>query len=309
MGSFKDSLFVNEKTTQMADLEQNMRAGMNMLVSDFMSAGWSLPTGGIPIPSGAGADPVLRPGPPGTNYTFTSQAIASVNPGPALGPVINGKATDIVNILYGDSLLILNDQPVAAIAEHGSSITISEETPISNVDNAIRTGDLIAISNAYGSTLQYVTSVAGQTIHFNVGDPMHLNQPDASAGSIGQLENEGGGFPPTSASRVWLVTYYLDTTTDPETPRLMRQINNETGTAVALVLEDLQLSYDLVDGVTNPTDVKIPVAPNGPGQIRKANLLLSGRTSSEIREKGEFLRRSLSTQVSLRSLSYIDRYR
>jgi len=77
---------------------------------------------------------------------------------------------------------------------------------------------------------------------------------------------------------------------------------------VALILEDLQLSYDLVDGVNNPTGVKEAVDPYSPSQIRKANILLSGRSSAENRHNGEFLRKSLTTQVSLRSLSYIDRY-
>ena len=54
MGSLNDSFGLNEKATQMADLEQNMRAGMNFLVQDFVNAGWGIPTGGIPIPSGAG---------------------------------------------------------------------------------------------------------------------------------------------------------------------------------------------------------------------------------------------------------------
>jgi type II secretory pathway pseudopilin PulG len=311
MISFSDSLFLNEKATQMADLEQNLRAGMNLMVQDFISAGWCIPIGGIPIPSGLGVSPVVRPGPADSEYYFSSQTIAAVNPGPILGPTINGRETDIVNILYADSQLILNENPLVDIGENGSTITVDPETPISGegVDYPIRTGDLISISNAYGSTLQYVTDVEDQTISFGSSDPMNLNQPYASAGSIGQLENEGGGFPPTSATRVWLVTYYIDTLIDPNVPRLMRRINNRPGRAVALILQDLQLSYDLVDGDTNPTNVKIPVSPNGPGQIRKVNLLLSGRASAETRETGEFLYRNLTTQVSLRSLSYIDRYR
>ncbi len=63
-------------------------------------------------------------------------------------------------------------------------------------------------------------------------------------------------------------------------PRLIRRVNNRPGEALALVLDDLQLSYDLVDGVTNPTNVGTPTDPNSPNQIRKANIFISGRSTS-----------------------------
>jgi hypothetical protein len=309
IGSFTDALGVSEKTNLMSDLEQNSRAGLNFLIRDFINAGWGIPTGGVPIPSGAGAVPVNRPGPPGTNYNFSGIAtIAAVNPGASLGPSQDGRATDIVNILYADNLLPLNERPLDSIAANGSSMVVNAATPISGVRNAIKAGDLIAFSNALGSTMQYVSRVNGQTVFFDAGDPLHLNQPSAPAGSITLLQS-GGVFPPTTASRVWLTTYYVDATADPAMPRLVRRINNSPGETIALVLEDLQLSYDLVDGVTNPTNIKTPTAPNSPNQIRKVNVLLTGRSSSPIRNTGNYLRRSLTTQVSLRSLSFVDRYR
>jgi hypothetical protein len=307
MGSLNDALGLNEKTNLIADLSQNMRAGMNFLVSDLLNAGWQIPTGGIPIPSGAGSVAIKRPGPPGTNYTFGNLTISAVNPGADLGPNGNGRATDIVNILYADNLLALNSTTLSAIGANGTSATVAASIPISGVANAVAAGDLIAFSNALGNTLQCVTSVSGQTMFFAAGDPFSLNQPGAAAGSISQLQS-GGAFPPTTATRVWLVTYYLDTTTDPEMPRLVRRINYRNGQAVALVLEDLQLTYDLVDSVTNPTEVDSPVSPNSPNQIRRANISIYGRSSSRIRNTGDFLRANLTTQVSLRSLSFVDRY-
>jgi len=309
LSSLNDALGINEKAALMADLEQNLRAGMNFVVQDFMQAGWGIPTGGLPIPTGAGMTAVNRPGPPGTSYTFSpSLTIAAVNPGASLGPAGNGRATDIVNILYADDLLLLNSRTLDAIAANGTNMTVNAATPISGVINAITAGDLIAFSNALGSTVQYVTRVAGQVVYFEAGDPMNLNQATAPQGAILQLQS-GGVFPPTTATRVSLVTYYLDTTTDPETPRLIRRINNRAGQVVALILEDLQLTYDLVDGVTNPANQATPIAPNSPNQIRKANAFLSGRSSSRIRNTGDFLRRSLTTQVGLRCLTFVDRYR
>lgn len=307
LASLNRSAEMNAKTAEMADLEQNLRAGLNYLVEDFISAGWGIPVGGIPIPSGAGVDLVVRPGPPDSAYTFASETISAVNPGPTLGPAINGRATDIVNILYADSSLPLNAYQLTAVGANGSSATVDARTPI-NGDNPIRVGDLIYLSNALGATLQYVTGVIGQTISFGTSDPMNLNQP-GFPGSVTQIRGDDGNFPPTSATRVYLITYYLDASVDPQIPRLVRRVNANPGRVVALVLEDLQMSYDLVDGAANPTGIKIPVSPNGPAQIRKANLTVSGRTSSLMEESESYLRRSLTTQVSLRSLSYIDRYR
>jgi len=284
MGAFNQSLNLNEKAAQIMDLEQNLRPSMNYLVGDFISAGWSIPVGGIPIPSGAGSNPVRRPGPPGDPITFNSQVIAAVNPGPALGPIVNGRATDIVNILYADNLLPLNQSILDAVGPNGSFIRVNAGTPISNINNPIRPGNLIALSNARGNALQYVTGVNGQIISFAAGDAMNLNQPIAQQGSASSLQNPDGTFPPTSAIRVWLVTFYIDDQVDPEMPRLIRQINLDPGNAIALVLEDLQLSYDIVDGAANPTNVKTPLPPNGPGQIRKANIQMSGRSISPIRE-------------------------
>jgi hypothetical protein len=230
-----------------------------------------------------------------------------VNPGASLGPGADGRPTDIVNVVYADNLLPLSQSPLAAISANGQTATVNPGTPITGVRYPIQVGDLIAFSNALGNTIQCVTQVAGQTMTFAPGDPMQLNQPGAPQGSIMQLQS-GGVFPPTTATRVWMITYYLDTTTDPNTPRLIRRVNNRPGDTVALVLEDLQLTYDLVDGVTNPTNVESPVAPNSPHQIRKVNIFISGRTSARLRNTTEFLRRSLTTQVSLRSLSFVDRY-
>jgi hypothetical protein len=308
MSSLNSSLGHNKKAALMADLEQNLRAGLNMTVRDLISAGWGIPTGGIPIPSGAGSVPVHRPGPPETDLFFNSPIIAAVNPGADMGPTGGDQATDIINILYADSLLPLNQTPLASISSNGSRATVNAGTPITGIANPIRPGDLIAFSNALGNTVQCVTRVSGQAMYFETGDLFSMNQPGASQGSITQLKS-GSTFPPTTATRVYLTTYYLDFTTDPEMPRLIRRINLNQGEPVALVLDDLQLTYDLVDGISNPANIDSPTAPNSPNQIRKANILLSGRSTSKIENTREYLHRTLTTQVSLRSLSFVDRYR
>jgi hypothetical protein len=151
--------------------------------------------------------------------------------------------------------------------------------------------------------------VNGQIIQFATGttDTPKLNQPAAAKGSVLKLRNPDNTFPvsTTTAKRVGLVTYYLDTATDSTRPRLMRQVNYGTPQAVALILEGFQLTYDTVNLTTNPTNVE---SPGTPSQIRKANILLTGRSAWPDRDSGEYLRKSLTTQVSLRSLSFFSRY-
>jgi hypothetical protein len=50
-------------------------------------------------------------------------------------------------------------------------------------------------------------------------------------------------------------------------------------------------------------------SPCSPNQIRKANIFLSGRSRQPRRGTQQFFRNHLFTQVSLRSMAFIDRYR
>jgi type II secretory pathway pseudopilin PulG len=307
-GSLNEAMGLNQKTAQMTDMQQNLRAGMNLLVRDFIQTGWNIPTGGLPIPSGTGAGGVRRPGPPDMTYYFSqSDTISAVNPGGGLGPSLNGKATDIVNLLYADNTLALNSHTLDAIANNGTSMTVNASVPISGIPNPIRAGDLIAFSNALGNTVQCVTRVSGQTVYFESGDPFNLNQPAAEQGSIMHLKS-GGTFPPTTATRVVMATFYLDTTTNPSVPRLVRRVNFRPGVVVGLVFSDLQLTYDLVDGATNPTNLDNISSPYSPNQIRKANILVSGRSNLKLKNLDDYLWRTLTTQVCLRSLTFVDRY-
>jgi hypothetical protein len=129
-----------------------------------------------------------------------------------------------------------------------------------------------------------------------------------------------------------MITYYIDNTTNPQRPRLVRRMgnsddplkwndfDNNQGTVVAFDIEGLQISYDLVDGVNNPSNVRMDdddmsttgrCAPSRcyPNQIRKVNIMLSGRSRLPRRGTSEYFRNRLVTQVSLRSLAFVDRYR
>jgi hypothetical protein len=186
------------------------------------------------------------------------------------------------------------------------------------------------------STLVQVTRRSAQTVMFEANDSLNLNQTAAAAGTLTALNladpvNSGGtaaqAIQQTQATRIRMITYYIDTTTNPSRPRLVRRMNNGSattfdntlGTAVAFDVENLQLSYDIANGVTNPSDVKMTAAdllttgscsPSAcsPNQIRKVNIVLAGRSNAEFSPLKQPLRNVLSSQVSLRSLAFVDKY-
>jgi hypothetical protein len=233
--------------------------------------------------------------------------IAAVIPGQGLGPAINGVATDMVTVLMTDTTLALDAEFLTNISADGSTATVDPATPIDDPATGIQAGDLVMFSNSLGNALQMVTGRNGQTIAFDANDEMNLNQRDVGQGTVIQLQSAPGEYPDTTATRVLMISYYLDAS-DPDRPRLIRRVNFGPERVIAVGVENVQLTYDLVDGDTNPVNLPEPVLPNTPDQIRKANIFLAGRSSQEWRRTGQLVRSSLSTQVSLRNLSFRDRY-
>jgi hypothetical protein len=261
--------------------------------------------------------------------------MAAVIPGPGLGPTINNVATDIVSTLSVDSAF----DRVRLTAITATSVTVQTSVAITgNVPTAVRPGDLIMLLKGSTSTLVQVTSITNpSTINFAANDSLNLNQAGGATGTVGALmatdpadtiDPPDEPYIPTTASRIRMISYYLDTASDPARPRLVRRLNNgdpstydnASGTAVAFDVENLQITYDLVDSVNNWANVEMNAADLAgtgacspdechPNQIRKVNITVSGRSRTALRSSKQFFRNSLSTQVSLRSLAFVDRYR
>ena len=307
LGLLDDGFTMRENAGLGTEMHANIRAAMKDMTRDFLQAGQGIPTGNVPIPNGAGATPVRRPG-PGTLTFAGEQVIPAVATGNALGATLLGQTSDLVTILHADSTLDLDQIPLAAIAGNGSTMTVDGGTDITLPGNGLAPGDLIMFSNAMGYALQMITEVSGgQTVTFGTSDSMNLNERTAAGGTIMQLQDAPASFPPTTATRIWMITYYIDDSV-PDSPRLMRVVNDRTPRPIAMEIEDLQLTYDLVDGATNPAAVDEPVAPNSASEIRKANIALSARSYKTHRVVGTYQREMLTSQVSLRSLSFFDRY-
>jgi prepilin-type N-terminal cleavage/methylation domain-containing protein len=348
---FRDSTKVNNNVTQGADMNDNMRAGLNLIVQDLIQAGTGIPTGGISIPNtpnAAGCNtgaPVTRP-PAALGLTFQGPnalnvgcnvILPAVEPGDGIGPVIvspdgvKGPATDIITVLYADNTLALDQTPIngaacpgGAIAADGSSITFAAAcATIGAAGIPVNPGDLIMIYNANGpnGALQTVTNVNGQTLDFAAGDAFNLNghTTTAAAGTIKQLQNLTGGvpngtYPATTATRIWMITYYLSAAADPAHPMLMREVNFKNPEPVAESFENLQFSYNFDDGTAPPpvNQGAVPTVPAPTGdnenQIRSVNVYIEARTAGRA---GQFsyIRSNLSTQVALRSLAYFNTYK
>lgn len=336
LGALNTALTANEAVTDMADMQDNLRAGMNLMERDIVQAGSGVPLGGILVPfTPAGGPgpvplPILRPSPPGQAYAFpVDSALTSVEPGFSLGPVSLGNPTDMITVMYADNELSwgtmgpINNAPAAppcAGTVTLTSATLDTVTPfcqdpkIFTTNVAIQPGDLVMLTNGQGgSILQYVTSVAGKTLNFAPGDPFGVNGQAASSGTMTNMETPLSvpiAFPPTSISRIWMVTYFLDTTTNPTRPQLMRQVNFRPAQAVGQVMENLQVSYDIVSAVAtpNPVNARNIIAPDSPSQIRKINLLLAARSEYKFSKSKQYFRDNLYTQIGLRSLAFQNLY-
>ena len=323
--TFQDAMNLNDISTQMSAANQNLRAGSNLLTRDLLEAGRNLPVGGIAIPSGAGASGIHRPGPDAAlvfdNTTLTT--LQAITTGAGKGPSIDGEPTDIVTVVTDDPFLgpltvypSTNTTNVSKLSAAGDSIDLGPNaswmqgnTDPSNFVAPVKVGDLIYFNSASGTTIQCITAIGGTSITFGSGDPFNFNQPGAAAGSISSIL----GDPSWAISRVLMFTYYVHADS-PDTPRLMRQVNMFPAQALAGVIEDLNLTYDLVDGVYNPTAVAdLPHDANGvtydASQIRKVNLHIGVRSDIVSPKTHDYLRGHINTVVGIRNLAYVDRYK
>lgn len=328
----------NDTVRLTTGMNNNLRVAMDLLVRDMIQAGQGLPAGKVvSIPSGIGALPIERPGPAGQAYTFDPAAttLQAVTVGAGLGPVILGQATDMITLLSADN--VLNQVEVVELTATSLRLSpdvVNDDQPDVAGDN-VRVGDLIMLTKGSLSALKFVTSVDGDELLFENGDPLNLNQVGAENGTLAQYVAQApvdvAACPlpprpctfqivPTVATRVRLISYYLETPgADERDLRLIRRINAGAPTAVAFFIEEFTLSYDLVDGVANPVDVVMDDTdltgggtcapdPCSESQIRKVNVTLTGRSSGRHPQTNEFLRNTLATQISLRNLSLVDRY-
>jgi prepilin-type N-terminal cleavage/methylation domain-containing protein len=331
---------MREAASQMTGVNNSLRTGMDLMIRDMLQIGSGLPPGHvILIPSGVGSVVLNIPGPPGTSFTTPVGDLdwGAVIPGDGLGPTINGTATDTLTLLMADNNFV--DMPLTAItnttidvrAVHPSTgLAINIQTGV----DRLQTGQLLMLEKGSNTTIVQITAIDHPTrrVTFANGDSLKLNQTGAAAGNVVALRAAAppdtltSGSIPTTATRVRMISYYLDTTVAGH-PRLVRRINNghptafnnTLGTAVAIDMENLQFTYDLVDGVNNPSNVQFVAAdylttgacsPSAcsQAQVRKINIVLMGRSANPLPGRTSVFRNMLTSQVSLRGMAFVDEY-
>ena len=366
MAAMSNAIRASEVATLTTNMNQGLRTAMDIMVRDMLQVGQGLPSGRtIDIPNGTGASAVKLPGAPATTpvtsspvtraLPATASEITAVVPGAGIGPTINGTATDVITMVLADGAFLstISDYDVNLTGLTATSMIVDPAVDISNGGaDDLHVGDLImiqkgtstALMQITGAPLPSTTGTAGQTVTFASGDSLNLNQTAAAIRHPHQAHPidvkdiaanvNASGFYPSTATRIRMISYYIDAVSDPARPRLVRRINNGScsncstvynnlaGTAVAFDVENLQITYDLVDGVNNPSGVKMNAAdlagtaggaclpnPCSPNQIRKINVTITGRSRTTMRQTRQYFRNTLTTQVSLRSMSFMDRYK
>jgi prepilin-type N-terminal cleavage/methylation domain-containing protein len=282
-----------------------------------------------------------------STFPLCNSTLPAIEPGQAMGPLITApdatagnpsnpnSFTDEITILYADNSASLDVKPINKPATAGppsdpgcpagqlkltgNTLTVTFDASCVNLTTAgiqIQPGDLIMFTNTNGSALLAVTSIAGQVLTFAPGDAFLLNGRTEAGGTINYLETSsacGGApacFPPTLATRIWMVSYYLDNVSSPPFVRLVRQVNFNAPTPVGETLENMQFTYNYVDGATNPSNQPGVPTGNNESQIRSVNVYLGAR-SGYITHQGDkslYARNNLVTQISLRSMAYLNRY-
>ena len=267
-----------------------------------------------------------------------AQGPPATTPNPNIqGATLAGAPTDFITIVYADTTLVdannhtLNEFPVylspgagpagcaagnsapaGNISATGNAATFDASCiTINNGNTSINPGDLIMFQNAIGTTLQTVTGVAGQVVTFAAPDPFQLNGTGKPSGTMIRIQtgiaSPGGPYPPTTATRIWMITYYLSITApaSPLRPMLMRQVNFNAAQPVGEVLENLGITYDINGGPTNTEFVDPAWSPN---LIRKVNLSLAARSEFAYSKTKDYFRNNLQTQVSVRSLAFFNQF-
>ena len=63
MVALNDGVRMFDTAQAVSNIRHNGRNGLNLMTRDLIQTGQGIPTGGIPIPSGVGVTPIVRPGP------------------------------------------------------------------------------------------------------------------------------------------------------------------------------------------------------------------------------------------------------
>ncbi|MDA2924798.1 prepilin-type N-terminal cleavage/methylation domain-containing protein [Acidobacteria bacterium AH-259-L09] len=311
---------LSDMVSQRSDMQQNGRVAINLMARDLSLAGTGFPAGGIQLPSGSGSQDSYFACDQSdcyiTNNVYSDERLYAITPGDGKGPTINGVVTDVITLVYRDTTSEFDQYPLVDIQTGAANkiwfdlnTTPAHDHPVVG----LTVGDILVLynGNAPEGAVGEVTRLHDDHIHFDPGskDPLRFNQIGAAFGNVKSILSPPAApaFPPTSAYRINVITYYLDAS-DPNSTRLMRQVSGQPPVPVAENVEDLQITYDIYDENTAIATADLPGAGGTPNQIRKVNIALTTRSAVPTLVGRDFQYISLTTSIGPRNLTYRDRY-
>jgi len=232
-----------------------------------------------------------------------------------------------------------NPAPAGSITTVGTTTTVQFDSScivVNNGNTGINAGDLImlqnnnttgdgsvtgtnsAISDSSGAMVLLTVSnvnTATNSISFSANDPFNLNASGAATGTIKQIQSPAGSgnYPTTTATRFWMVTYFITTAAPGSAarPMLMRQVNMNPPQAVGEVIENLQIFYDILNAGSSP--VTVTAAQENPTSaqlpdIRDAYIILFARSQDQFNHTSQYFRNNLETVVSIRGLDFYNEF-
>jgi|SRR5579863_479666 type II secretory pathway pseudopilin PulG len=293
---FKMGMDATFTITQRAEVQQNLRAAIELMTQDLSHAGAGLPTGGLQLATAGVSNFACNQG--GTCYvpahsypnnvgTGIANYMYGILPGYSNGvqgggtiPNATAARNDSITAIYADYNFALSN--FTFTQNSGTQVTASLiGTPNTSLPTNIlapgglNVGDVLLFyvqSQGNGTTssgtsftqtaavVAEITGISGTgpwILTFNATDPLNMNQTSGAD----NLTSAFGASGTMSVSRLNVVTYFLQVPAaggTVQTPRLMRQVNGLTAVPVADNIINLQLSYDVIDAYTGYLSANLP---------------------------------------------------
>jgi prepilin-type N-terminal cleavage/methylation domain-containing protein len=343
---FKSGMTTTITITQRAEVQQNMRAAIELMTKDLSMAGAGLPAGGLQLAVAGGNSNVA------CNQTGTCYVPGATYPnGNYMTGILPGFGNGVENnAVITSAPAAINDSVTATYCDYNFPLTnftfsfpntttadVAVVNPAVAPNNilapgGLNVGDLLLflVSTPGNGTGNQGTSVAqtaaavgeitglpagGASIDFAAADPLNFNQSTTAANSLANAINNPGTFGAgntVSVCRLYAVTYFIQVPPaggPVQSPRLMRQVNGLNAVPVADNIINLQFSYDVIDsqGGTMSANQSNPIAAGlSPALIQKVNIWVMGQNL--LTSGKQYQSMYLASSVSARNMSFCNSY-
>jgi type II secretory pathway pseudopilin PulG len=340
----KTTALVSNRT----EMQQNVRAALDLIAKDVSMAGAGLPPGGLQLPANAGSTATNF----GCDQTGLCYVTAHAYPTGTVGSAANPPATPISNYMFGiipgpgnglqlpqttiaatgrtpDSITVVYvdygfplQQFTGALNATGTTLTLNPPVPqpvttpdATDAGVGIKIGDLLLVTTSKGTEVGEVSAVSplaihGATVTFTNADPLNFNQTGAASNNMTSIVPPAVPAPTVTARRLLAITYFIQIPASTGTPRLMRQVNGNLPQPVADNIIDMQFSYDLCDPTTGGATCAATRNPLGGNYSPNQIHKVNFQIMGQslLSNGKDWQNMQLSTAVSARNLTYKDRY-